>query len=161
VVWNKTGVMHIYIYIYIYGIKQLCVVSVGASQISNVRHWTTSTRGEPENRFRILTTPHIVQVLLHVILDLFYDLLEHWLCCKVQLYAAIGAAALLEFQHLESFVVLGETKADDLSNRDDVTFKASRRASRRALRFSNIVDLNLDILKQESVLRDVEPQPIV
>ena len=59
-------------YKYIYGIKQLCVVSVAIlaqAKSENVRHWNTSTRGEPEKALRILTSPHIVQVLGHVILD--------------------------------------------------------------------------------------------
>ena len=75
----------------------------------------------------------------------------------MQLYAAIGAAALLEFQYLEwakVCVVVGEV-ADDLSNRDDVrAFKARW----RALSFSNIEDVNVDIFQQEMVLSDVKLQ---
>ena len=74
----------------------------------------------------------------------------------MQLYAAIGAAALLELQYLEwakVSVVVGEL-ADDLSNRDDDAFKARW----RALSFSNIEDVNVDIFQQEMVLSDVKLQ---
>jgi hypothetical protein len=155
VVWNKTGVIQIYIR----NQTTICVVSVAIlaqAKSENVRHWNTSTRGEPEKALRILTSPHIVQVLGHVILDSLCDVLEHWLCCKVQLYAAIGAAALLELQYLEwavVSVVVGEL-ADHLSNRDCDAFKARW----RALRFSNIEDVNVDIFQQEMVLSDVKLQ---
>ena len=74
----------------------------------------------------------------------------------MQLDAAIGAAALLEMQWIDwvVFSVVVSELADHVTNRDGDAFKARW----RALRFSNIKDANLDIFKQESVLRDVEPQ---
>ena len=71
----------------------------------------------------------------------------------MQLDAAIGAAAFLEFLWIECvvFSVVSSELADDVSNRD-----GNALARWITLMFSNIDDLNVDIFRQVRVLSDVK-----
>ena len=73
---------------------------------------------------------------------------------QVQLDAAIGAAALLELQRIEwvVFSVVVSELADHVTNRDGDACKARW----RALLFSDIDDVNVDIVHQVLVLSDVQ-----
>ena len=72
----------------------------------------------------------------------------------MQLDAAIGAAALLELQRIEwvVFSVVVSELADHVTNRDGDACKARW----RALLFSDIDDVNVDIVHQVLVLSDVQ-----